>query len=306
MFFKSALEGKNQWWRYLVMVIVAFGAAMTIGNIPILIAVVIAGIKNPESIELAAENTADLSSFGLSSNLTLILVVVAFIVGLIVFALLVKPINGRTFKSVINGGGKVRWDRILMSFILWGVLFGVYLVVALKIDPGNFVKINSGSSLLVLALVAIIFLPFQTTFEEVLFRGYLMQGLGVAFRNKWAPFLITSLLFGLMHAFNPEIKEFGFFVMMPQYILVGLLFGLITVLDNGIELAIGAHAANNVFISIFITQKASALQTDAMYEQQEVFPWADFTQLVVLSVVFVFILQLIYKWNARKAFSFKK
>ena len=71
-----------------------------------------------------------------------------------------------------------------------------------------------------------------------------------------------------MHVMNPEIKEFGFLTMMPQYISFGLLFGIISVLDNGIELAIGAHAANNIFLSIFVTQKSSTLQTVAMFEQQ--------------------------------------
>jgi len=306
MFFESALEGKNQWWRYLVVVLVAFAAAMTIGNIPILIAVVIAGMKNPDIINTIGDNPADLSSFGLGNNLTLILIVVAFLIGLVAFLLLVKPMNKRPICSFVNGRKKVRWNRIFFSFLIWSILFAVYLIVVVKVDPDNYPINNKASGLWVLAITALVFLPFQTSFEEFIFRGYLMQGFGVAFRNKWAPLIITSLLFGLMHAPNPEVKEYGFLIMMPQYIFIGLVFGLITVMDDGIELALGAHAANNIFLSIFVTQKSSALQTDALYEQQEVFPGQDFLALILVSTVFILIMHFVYKWKLSGAFAFKK
>ncbi len=77
-------------------------------------------------------------------------------------------------------------------------------------------------------------------------------------------------------ALNPEVKEYGFLTMMPQYILFGLIFGVITILDDGIEAAMGAHTVNNVFICIMVTNKSSALQTPALYEQKNVFPWTEF------------------------------
>ena len=93
---------------------------------------------------------------------------------------------------------------------------------------------------------------------------------------------MTSILFGLMHALNPEVKEFGFFTMMPQYILFGLIFGIITILDDGIEAAMGAHAANNIFLSIMVTNSSSALQTPALYEQQNIYPWTEFAGIIYL------------------------
>ena len=108
---------------------------------------------------------------------------------------------------------------------------------------------------------------------------------------------MTSLLFGLMHAFNPEIKEFGFLTMMPQYILFGLIFGVITILDDGIEAAMGAHTANNVFLCIMLTNQSSALQTQAVYEQQNIYPWTEFTGLVFTGIIFIGILKTIFKWH---------
>jgi len=123
-----------------------------------------------------------------------------------------------------------------------------------------------------------------------------MQGAGAWFGNKWLPLIITSLLFGLMHGFNPEVKDFGFWIMMPQYVLFGLVFGILTIFDDGIELAMGAHAANNVFLSIFITHKSSALQTAAVFEQKDVYPWADFLSLLLVSVLFISLMGILNKW----------
>jgi membrane protease YdiL (CAAX protease family) len=93
-----------------------------------------------------------------------------------------------------------------------------------------------------------VFIPFQAAFEEVLFRGYLMQGFAAILKNRWFPLVMTSVLFGLMHAFNPEVKEFGFLTMMPQYILFGLIFGAITILMTGLKQQ-WEHILRSIFFS---------------------------------------------------------
>jgi hypothetical protein len=140
-------------------------------------------------------------------------------------------------------------------------------------------------------------IPFQAAFEEVLFRGYLMQGFAALVKNRWFPVIMTSVLFGLMHAFNPEIKEFGFFTMMPQYIVFGLIFGIITILDDGIEAAMGAHAANNIFLCIMVTSESSALQTPALYQQYNIHPWMEFSALCIIGILFISILKVLFRWD---------
>ena len=85
--------------------------------------------------------------------------------------------------------------------------------------------------------------------------------------------------------------------MMPQYILFGLIFGIITILDDGIEAAMGAHTANNIFLCIMVTNKSSALQTPALYEQHNIYPWIEFGALLVVGIVFIFILKIIFRWK---------
>lgn len=124
-----------------------------------------------------------------------------------------------------------------------------------------------------------------------------MQGFAAMIRNRWFPIIMTSVLFGLMHSLNPEVKEFGFFTMIPQYIVFGLIFGIITIFDDGIEAAMGAHAANNIFLCIMVTNESSALQTPALYEQFRIHPWSEFVALVISGIVFIIILKSIFKWD---------
>jgi membrane protease YdiL (CAAX protease family) len=210
---------------------------------------------------------------------------------------------------------------------------GVLLLINIGFDSENFTVNNISSSLIPLILLSFLLIPFQAAFEEVIFRGYLMQGFtvlsgvikylindrkkrGIVF-DHWGnllnkvshdttitlfparifTLLATAILFALMHSLNPEVKEFGFLSIMPQYFIFGLIFGLLTILDNGIESTLGAHAANNIFLCIFVTHKASALQTPALFEQNVYRPGAELAGMIVVGAIFVFLLWKIFKWK---------
>lgn len=269
----------------------------TIGAIPLLISLIMKAGSDPSLFSKLSENPNDLSILTPDQYSGLIMMLFPFVAGLLAFVLLVKPLNERTFTQTINGTRKIRWSHFLISASVWFVISFVYLFFYLKIRPSNFELNNTSISLLYIALISILLIPFQAGYEEVLFRGYLMQGFSAILNYRWFPLIMTSLLFGLMHAFNPEIKEFGFFTMMPQYIVFGLIFGIITILDDGIEASLGAHAANNIFLVIMVTNRASALQTPALYEQKQIFPWTEFTGLVLSGIVFIVILRFIFHWK---------
>jgi membrane protease YdiL (CAAX protease family) len=294
---ESTFAGKNSFWRYIVMFAVILIVSNTIGAIPLLIATLIKSASNPAVFSQLAANPNDISVVGLAQNEGFIMMLFPFIAGLIAFIILIKPLNNRTLKMTINGGGKIRWNRFFISATVWTILLALYLIFYLKLDPENFTVNNKTSSLILLSIVAVLFIPFQAAFEEVLFRGYLMQGFAALIKNRWFPVIMTSILFGLMHGFNPEIKEFGFFTMMPQYITFGMIFGIITILDDGIEAAMGAHTANNIFLCIMVTNRSSALQTQALYEQFNIHPWTEFLALVITGIIFVLILKIIFKWD---------
>ena len=294
---ESILDKKNNWWRYLLMFLVVFFTANVIGAIPLLIAVIIKKNMEGSVPQNDMSDVGDISKYGLDQNLTLVLLLIPFIISLITFVFLVKPLHNQPFKAVINGTDRIRWQRFFFSFFVWVMIMAINLVIDMATDPDNFILNFSFKKFVPLVFISVLLMPFQTSFEEVMFRGYLSQGVAAWTRNRIAVVFIPAILFGMVHIFNPEIKEYGFWLTMPQYVIFGVVFGLITVLDDGIETAMGAHAANNIFLSVFVTFKASALQTPALFVQRELDPVKDLVMLVVISVLFVLILARKYKWN---------
>lgn len=278
------------------MLVAVLAAANTIGSIPLLVSM----LDNPAAIGELSANPNDLSPLGLDPLTSFIFMLIPFVVGLGAFVLLIRPLNGKNIMTVINGRGPFRWNRFFISAGVWLIVSVIYLFVNMKVDPGNFSLNNFSSSLVPLIIVSIVLIPFQAAFEEIIFRGYLMQGFTIISRNRLFPLLMTSVLFGLMHGMNPEVKEFGFLTMMPQYIVFGLIFGIITILDDGIESAIGIHSANNAFLCIVITNESSALQTPAIWEQHAIHPWTEFISMVIMGIVTILILKRIFKrWDLR-------
>lgn len=271
--------------------------ANTIGAVPLLLSLFLKSGSNPAVFSQFAANPNDYSLIGFGPNIGFLIMLFPFITGLIAFIILVKPLNNRTVTMTINGTSSIRWKKFFISGGVWLLLSALYLFFYIKIDPSNFVITNKTSSILVLSIVSVLFIPFQAAFEEMLFRGYLMQGFASLARNRWFPLIMTSVLFGLLHAFNPEVKKFGFLTMIPQYVVFGLIFGMITIFDDGIEAAMGAHAANNIFLCIMVTNDSSALQTPALYEQFNIHPWTEFSALIITGILFILILKRIFGWK---------
>lgn len=294
-FLTVSFSGRNSFWRYAMGLVIPFLAANTIGAIPL--AILLFRHTMADGGGQLKGSMPDFEAMGIDPVVGFIVTMLPFILGLLTILFLIKPLHQRRTGTVINGGLKFRWGRMFISALLWLVISAGWLLFTLKADPDNFRINNDSLSLLTFAVAALLLIPLQAAFEEVLFRGYLMQGFAVMARNRWVPLLLTSLIFGLMHGLNPEVQEFGFLTMMPQYIFFGLVFGITTLFDEGVEMAIGAHAANNLFLSVLVTNKDSALQTPARYEQLQIDPWPEFAGLVIMSLLFLVIMAVIYRWK---------
>jgi membrane protease YdiL (CAAX protease family) len=224
--------------------------------------------------------------------------ILPFVTGLIALILLIRGFHNRNLTDTLTGRNDFDFSRFWFGVITWLILWAVVFLLHYFIDPTNFQFNYDPSKFYILIFVAVLFIPFQSSFEEILFRGYLMQGLAVLSKNRWVPILVTSLIFGLLHSFNPEVEEFGFAIAMPQYILFGLFFGILVVLDDGLELALAVHASNNIFLSIFITHEASALQTPALFRLGKLDPLVDLLELIVVSAIFLYIISRRYKYGS--------
>jgi biotin transporter BioY len=108
-----AFDGQNQWWKYLVVIIVAVIVGQIVGAIPLIVVIGVSVAMNGGQVA-TPENAMDLSAYGIDPNLGLALMVIPFIVMLVLAIVLIKAFHQRTSKDVVNGGRSFRWNRYLL------------------------------------------------------------------------------------------------------------------------------------------------------------------------------------------------
>lgn len=211
----------------------------------------------------------------------------------------VKIVHKQSIRSLTTARPKTDWKRVFFSFFLWSIFLIISVLIGYWLSPEDYQITFRWGPFVVLAICSLLLVPLQTSFEEYFFRGYLMQGLGLAVGNRWVPLVVTSLLFGLMHAGNPELASIGPWIML-HYIGIGLFLGIATLMDDGLELALGFHAANNVIISLLVTSTGVAFQTDAIFTYSSDSPTSVTEMIVSLLVIYplmLFIFSKKYGWK---------
>jgi len=260
-FIQQAYKGKNDIWRYVISFLVIIIGWQVIGIIP-LFAVAIASTSDLGELMSASKDA--FTSIGINSNLYLFVMILTFLSGLITLLFSIKYIHLREIKTLFTSRKSIDWKRFFYGFILWFSIALTMLFFDYFLNSENYVWNFQAVPFLILVLISFLFMPFQTSFEELLFRGYLMQGLGVWFKNAAIPLVVTSVVFGLLHGFNPEFDKLGPMVMI-YYIGTGFLFGITTLMDEGTELSLGMHAANNIVAAVFVTMNWTVFQTEALF-----------------------------------------
>lgn len=295
MFIAQAFKYKHDWWRYLVGVLIIFSASQ-IGSLPFIGAVTMKIISEGGDLESLADTNTLMTV--LDSNLTLFLMLLSFAVGLAAVFFCIKYLHNQTLIAATTTRKKMDWSRFFFGFGLIAVTTTFFTLLDYYSNPQEYVLQFEAVPFLILAVIAIVMIPLQTSFEEYLFRGYIMQGLGVMVRNKWLPLLVTSFVFGGLHFFNPEVEKMGNIIMV-YYIGTGLFLGIITLMDEGMELALGFHAGNNLVGALLVTTDWTVFQTNSIFKDISE-PTAGFDVLgpvLILYPIFIAIMAFKYKWK---------
>lgn len=293
MFLEQGIKPHNKFWLYLIGSVLIIIASF-IGQIPFSVAVLYRTLIGKEV--MPADNAAVMKIF--EPNLTLFLVLISFAFALAGVYFVVKYLHYQTFLSVTTSRKKVDWSRIGFSFILWSFFTGLSFLAVYLSTPEDFIWNFKLVPFLILFVIGSILIPIQTSTEEYVFRGYLMQGFANLAHNKWFPLLMTSLIFGSMHIFNPEVEKMGYIIMV-YYIGTGLFLGIITLMDEGIELALGFHAANNLIGALLVTSDWSVFQTHSLFKDMSD-PSAGLDvilPIVVIYPILLFIFSKKYNWT---------
>jgi membrane protease YdiL (CAAX protease family) len=295
MFIAQVFNYKHDAWRYLIGGFIIFTASQ-LGSLPLLGAVMFKLLSEGGSLA-DLEDTAKLMTI-LDSNLTLFLMLFSFAVGLLGVYIVVKYLHNQPMVAVTTSRKKIDWGRFFFGFMLIAITTVFFTGLDYYSNPEDFEIQFQLVPFLILAVIAILMIPLQTSFEEYFFRGYLMQGIGALAKNKWVPLLITSFVFGGLHFFNPEVDKLGNIVMI-YYIGTGLFLGIITLMDEGIELALGFHAGNNLVASLLVTADWTVFQTNSILKDVSE-PSAGIDVLgpvLIIYPTFIAIMAYKYKWK---------
>lgn len=294
MYIEQAYKGLSDSWRYLLGLLVVFFFWQILGALPLLVALVY------KAGSLAVLGSADMGAMAdlLGTNSFLFFMLLSFVIGLVGLFVYVRLVHKQRIVALTTSRKKIDFKRILFAFSIWALISTAFIVVDIALSPEDYEFNFKLGPFLVLALISIVMIPLQTSMEEYYMRGYMMQGLGVLARNRWLPLTVTSLLFGIMHVFNPEVEKLGYGILI-FYIGTGFFLGILTLMDEGLELALGFHAANNLTAALLVTADWTAFKTDSLYRDvsDPVLGWDVLVPVFVVYPLLLYVFSKKYKWS---------
>lgn len=285
MYIEQGYKGNIGLWKYWVPIL-GFGALMVVNYIMT--------INSTVDIDVMMKKIID--QIGL--NVFFILAIGPLVVGFFAILGWVYIVHGQSLTSLTTSRKKVDWKRVVFAFALWGGVTALLMGVDIIMSPEDYVLNFKPIPFLILMVMAVILVPLQTSFEEYLFRGHLMQGLGIMSKNRWVPLIVTSVLFGVMHMANPEVGKLGYGIMV-YYIGTGFFLGILTLMDEGLELALGFHAANNLIAALLVTADWTAFQTNSIFKDvsEPTLGWDVFIPVLVIYPILLFVFSKKYGWT---------
>ena len=297
MYIAQAYKFKHDVWRYVVGTIIIFLIGwQLVGTIPLTIVSFLEAGSLPEF--LSASESSFASLFPAKSNLYLLLILLTFIGGFIALIFVIKYIHKQTLTQLTTSRKKIDWGRFFFGFGLIATLSIVTTVLDFYSNPENYEVQFELIPFLIMLVIVVTLIPIQTSFEEYFFRGYLMQGIGIAAKNKWVPLLITSVIFGGLHFFNPEVEKIGN-IAMVYYIGTGFFLGIITLMDEGMEISLGFHAGTNLIIALLVTSDWTVFQTNSILLDLSD-PGAGIEVVLPVFILYPILLSIMawkYKWT---------
>lgn len=257
--------GRNAWWRYALGA--AFIAASWIIGGAFAYVWLLQGAWFGAVTEFVAINAS----------------VLMLLAGVLV---VVAVLHRRGWRTLVTPHQSIDWRRIAEGGLVWVVLAVLSAVVESLIYPGRYAWSLDLQRWLPFVAAALLLTPLQCVAEELVFRGYLVQALGRWWRRPALLAAVSSAAFTLPHLFNPEVAAYGLVIMAANYFVMGLFLASVALRDGRLELAIGAHAGNNLLLALFINYEDSVFRTESVFTAGDLDPAYSLVTLLLGAVVF--------------------
>jgi membrane protease YdiL (CAAX protease family) len=163
------------------------------------------------------------------------------------------------FGDFAKGGG--------LAILILAVIFAFSLITGSIRVEGFARPAPETTSVLGYLLGAIIGFFFVGLYEEVMFRGYVLQRLAERAGRPLAV-LIASVIFALLHVFNPGSDPFG----IVNTIIIGVLLSVLYFRTRSLWMPVGFHFAWNFFLGYVYSMPVSGLPLYGLLDVTEVDP----------------------------------
>lgn len=184
-----------------------------------------------------------------------------FIAFFVATPLVWRFIMRRPVLELVTDGSSIRWRRVGQGFAIWFGLSALSGGLDYVLNRDAYRFSFSLSAFIPFAIAALLLLPIQTTAEELFFRGWIIQWA----RRLPTPAIvaISGAAFSLPHLGNPEAAGSEIAALTAWFVL-GAGWAYVSVRDRSIELAVGAHLANNLFAILLVGYDDAALPTSSV------------------------------------------
>lgn len=257
-------QGRNEWWRYALAIALILFCWLLLGYVPYFW-LVTSGYINTLTVYLAV-------------NFSILMMLAGL-------ALAMRFLHRRPLMTLVSPDRRVAWSRIAQGAAAWSAIGLIAALVEHMLYPDRYYLSFDAPEFFVFAAIALVLTPIQTTTEELLFRGYVMQALSLVMRRPGAIAVASAVVFTLPHLMNPEMRHGGP-LLAAAYFTIGLLLAVVTLRDGRLELAIGVHAANNLMLALVANYEGSALTSESIFTARELDPTYSFVSLAVGSLLF--------------------
>ena len=292
-YLQQASLGNRSYFSYILTITILILIIIVVGQLAYSVGMSVVGITESQYNDYTLAQARDV----MGKNLFLIVNLFPFVVQFVVILLAIRFVHKRPVLSIFTARSKFDWKRFILSFGLFGLVLGLGLTHTLITTDTTKWNFHPETFWMLMGLSFFV-LPLQTAVEELVFRGYMLQGSINLFKKPIATIFISSFLFAILHFENPEVIKLGN-VLILYYFASGLFMSLLTVLDDGLELSMGFHTVNNIFGTLILTNNWQVFQTDALFIDNSVpdIGWDLWIIVLLIYPGMLFVFHKIYKWR---------
>jgi len=298
MFLEQGVKPQNKFWKYLLgaaIIILGF----SIGQILLdLLVILVASSDHSSKIP----GTANRALGYLPPNVTLCLLMITYLITLGVMYLVFRYLHQQTWKSFVTSRVKINWPRILFALSLGAAYWILWYSSLVYLYPAEQKFAFKPLPFALYFSILFILTFIRSLTEQLVYVGYLLQGFANLSKNRWFPLIMVSVISSAIYATHPEISARGFITMFSYQFILSFFLCVITLMDEGIELAVGFCAAKMLINQCFFTSETTALKTSALFVsidtgENSSFVLQDFTGRFIIIAIFILICSKKYHWR---------